>query len=401
MTTRRIFYICNAFDDSVKANRRITTDSPAASRKVYSLCRAARAAGGEVSILSLGRGGSKKTFDRFAGVASKRGAVPAVYLPFWDVPVVSHLVTALALAATVARLSRRDSVLIFYNYHPHYVGALFLGRLLGMRCILDVEDGYVPGQGLRGRLGWLTLKIHKSLCRDGTMLASVGLRDETSLAPFYVCYGVAEPTRVFRNWSEPRLRVLFGGSLFEDTGAGLFLDAVSLLRNEHPEALQRLAFDVSGFGPYAAIIEQASRGPLAGVIHFWGSVTGAKYRELLRAAHVGLCLKLPSSGIGRTTFPSKVVEFASQGLLVVSTRVSDVPALFDDESAVLLAHPTPLALASAFREIVAQPERASDRAHAGQERLSSQLAPSRIGAELLRFWAGEPGAAARGGERNA
>ena len=45
MTRHRVVVICNALDDATRIERGITTDSPAASRKVLQLCAALRQAG--------------------------------------------------------------------------------------------------------------------------------------------------------------------------------------------------------------------------------------------------------------------------------------------------------------------------------------------------------------------
>jgi glycosyltransferase involved in cell wall biosynthesis len=385
---RRILYLCNAFDDAVKAQRRITTDSPAASRKVSFLCRSTRAAGGEVSIVSMGRGRAKGTWVRYPARTTRLAGVPAVYLDFWDVPGLTHAVSFISLFFAVLRLARsRETILVFYNYYPHYLAAALLAKVLGLRCILDVEDGYIANLGTRAGVSGLTLRIYSALCSAGTMLASVGLGDPKSKLPSYVCYGIAEPVQVERTWAEP-IHVHLGGSLFKDTGVGLFLDALSLLREHHPETWAKLRFDVTGFGDYAPVVERAALGELGPHLKFWGSVTGARYQELIRGAHAGLCLKLPSSELGRTTFPSKVVEIASYGLLLISTPVSDVPLLFDSSSAVLLHDETPAALAAVLRQIASDPESAQRKAAAGQTRIASLLSPARVGAELLRFWEG-------------
>jgi len=49
-----------------------------------------------------------------------------------------------------------------------------------------------------------------------------------------------------------------------------------------------------------------------------------------------LCLKVPGTGIGDTTFPSKVVEIVANGLLLITMPVSDVPNIFKEDSAIIL-----------------------------------------------------------------
>jgi glycosyltransferase involved in cell wall biosynthesis len=124
------------------------------------------------------------------------------------------------------------------------------------------------------------------------------------------------------------------------------------------------------------------------ILHYMGSVTGQAYKAILRQAHIGLCLKLPARSMGETTFPSKVVELSSQGLHVISTRVSDVPLLFDETTATLLHEATPRSLAHALVTIVRNGCEANTIALNGQNRITSLLSAEKVGFELLRFWSG-------------
>jgi glycosyltransferase involved in cell wall biosynthesis len=125
------------------------------------------------------------------------------------------------------------------------------------------------------------------------------------------------------------------------------------------------------------------------VFRFLGKVEESDYIEILRQSHVGLCLKIPCSGMGSTTFPSKVVELASYGLLVISTRVSDVPDLFPPGSAVLLSDPSAEALVAALVAADADPKTASEIAERGNAVVRERLSAKKVGTELLAFLGGE------------
>ena len=387
--TPRYFYVGNFFSDRVKQQREISTDSPAATGKVARICKAARDAGGDVWIISLGRGRTRGTGRRYGATAGRIGGGPALYLPFNDKPVLTHLDSILSLLTLVLRCTDRRSVLVFYNFTFHYLLALVVSRILGRRCILDIEDGFrTDDRSLRASANLFLLKTYNLFCNGGAMLASRALGEQSPLRASYVCYGVSEVHQTPRQWSGP-LQVLLGGSLLVDTGAELFVEALRLLRDIRPQALHRLKFVVTGFGDRAELIERLAGEEMGEFLQFHGKVTGAQYREILRGSHLGLCLKLPSSSMGATTFPSKVVELASHGLLVVSTRVSDVPLLFDESTALLLDEATPAALVSALLCVVDDPERFHGVALAGQGRVAATLSAERVGAEVMRFWQGE------------
>lgn len=387
-----IYFISNVFEESVKFRRDITTDSPAANRKVIALCRAARRVGGDAEIISLGRGRVRGSWKSYPVEATQADIVPITYLHYLDVPVITHIVTMISLLIVVVRQSSKESSFVFYNFSPHYLLALFFCRLSGRRCILDIEDGYrSDDRSLRSLPSLWLMKVHNVCCRDGVMLANSLLAGQTEGQNSYICYGVADSETIFRDWSTGPLRVHFGGSLFEDTGAAIFLDALDLLRHGSPEVFDRLQFTVTGFGPCADAIERAASGRMNSFLRFCGNVTPAEYRDILQHSHIGLCLKLPSSSMGATTFPSKVIELVSSGLLLVSTRVSDVPLLFDDTTAFLLNAATPQALAEILLDISKRTGKAHDIALNGQQEIATLLSEQKIGAELMQFWKGISG----------
>ena len=72
----RVLIICNALDDGTREQRGITTDSPAASRKIFMLCHALRLAGVRPCIVSLGRGRAGGSKDFFPSVLHRVEGVP-------------------------------------------------------------------------------------------------------------------------------------------------------------------------------------------------------------------------------------------------------------------------------------------------------------------------------------
>lgn len=385
----KFFYICNVFEEKVKKERCISTDSPAASGKVIRLCRAVRSAGGFVSIISLGRGRQSGDWKAFSPTIRRSGRVPIVYLHYLNVPILTHIITALSLCTVLWRVTDRNSVLIFYNSEPYYTLALVLNRILGRRCILDLEDGSrSDDKSLRGVINGYLLRLYNILIDGGAMLASTSLISQTPLEPKYVCYGVAPIIEVERHWSKGTLNVLFGGALLRDAGAELFLDALRVISRDYPQVHGRIKFFVTGTGDYAEKVKRASKSGVMDYLVFLGRVNKNEYQRILRNSHVGLCLKLPNSFMGQTTFPSKVVEIAANGLLLLSTRVSDVPLVFADNEAFFLDEVTPTALAESLVHILNNPEKSRQMACNGKRKIRELLAPTIVGNELLRFWRG-------------
>ncbi len=390
----RFYYICSVFEDVVRSDRSIDSDSPAASGKVIRLCRAVRGVGGDAWILSIGRGRQRGTLRWHHSTVRRAGKVPIAYAAYWDFPLLTHLVSAISLCGVLGSLVIRQETkrptLIFYNHEPYFLLILMVGRILGWRCVLDLEDGIRRDEmGLRAWLNRCLIHVYNCLCSGGAMLASSSLRNQVSLYPQYICHGIAPSVEGKKSWSSIPLQVLFSGSLLYETGVGIFLETMVLLLRESPDIFHHLKFVVTGYGAMSGNIEYISKNEMNGLLTFHGKLGHVEYKNILSQSHVGLCLKLPDNSMGATTFPSKVVEMAAYGLLVVSTPVSDVPKIFDNDSAVLLEETTPFALAQTFRQIVANPVRFGERALKGQLRVQSMYSARKVGRELLSFWDGE------------
>jgi glycosyltransferase involved in cell wall biosynthesis len=270
---------------------------------------------------------------------------------------------------------------------PHYVLALFMARRAGMRCVLDLEDGIQDDiRGFTGAVQRHLLRMWDR-CADAAMVANARIRDQIKTRPAYLYYGVAPGTSITRHW-DGKLQVLFSGHLSSATGVEILIEALLALKETSPVTLSGLRVIAVGNGDLAGRLRAVAAGDLCGVLEFRGPVTDREYQELLRTSHIGLCLKLPSHSMGQATFPSKVIEFASWGLLVVSCRVSDIPVLFPESGAILLEEATSHELALALRQIVEAPSEAQERAETGQSAITKRLNPQRVAQDLALLWLG-------------
>jgi glycosyltransferase involved in cell wall biosynthesis len=256
-----------------------------------------------------------------------------------------------------------------------------------MRCVLDLEDGIREDlRGFASNVYRLLLRLWDR-CADAAMVANASLRNQIKTRPAYPYYGVAPLIPVHRSW-DGKLQALFSGHLSIDTGVENLIDALQMLKDTSPRTLSRIRIVAVGDGNLATRMRSAAAGELNGILEFRGRVTDSEYQELLRTSHIGLCLKVPNYSMGQTTFPSKVIEFASWGLLVVSYRVSDVPVLFPKNGAILLEETTPHELASALLQIAEAHADAHERAEAGRCAIAIRLNPQSIARDLASLWLG-------------
>ena len=146
------------------------------------------------------------------------------------------------------------------------------------------------------------------------------------------------------------------------------------MRSAGSEWCRRLCFVVTGQGDCAEQFRALAAQPGFPHVEFCGRTTDAEYAAILQRTHVGLALK-PSAGLlAHSPFPSKVVELASAGLLVVSTAISDVRLVLG-AGAVYLEDERPAALVAILRSVVEQRSWAAAVAAAGQDAAAQRCAP--------------------------
>ncbi len=383
-----VVYLSNAVDESIRAERSITTDSPAATNKVFALAGAIRGVGMRCTVLSLGRGRQNGTGIRHEATVCRLEHGAILYAAFWQLPWFTHLVSFVSLTCLLAKLIRRHPALcvLVYNRAYHYLPALLLARLLGVRVYLDLEDGYiVEGRGgIRYLKNKLTRRLFSWLCPHGSMVANSGLSSQLDRPPAMVCHGVASASQPPRqDWSSGRLQVLFSGTLLEEVGCKLLLDALEILRWQHSDVEQEMHFVVTGKGPFAdAFRRWAEQAPEW--LSFGESLGRTDYLGVLNSSHVGLSLRLSAYEMGATTFPSKVVEYAQHGLLVLTTRASDVPMLFGKE-ALYLEKESAQALAALLATLPGLRESLRNTAIRGRKRVLNACAPEVVGRDIRRL----------------
>ncbi len=359
MTQKHVLILCNALDDVTRLERAITTDSPAASRKVFMLAQALRGAGVRTTVVSFGRGYRSGGSECFPTVVRRPRRVPTVYVRFVNRPVWSEIVSLVAAAVAVARLHRRrrHEVLIAYNRAPANALGILVAKLLGMRVVLDLEDADAAGRGgMRGPAIRLGNALVDRIC-DRALLACTALAAATRLRPVLPYYGVVEAVAAPRSWDGP-VQAHLGGTLNHDTGAEWLADAIEQLRRDRPAWAAGLVITITGKGPSLTRLAGLAGDGYPGVnVH--GRLTDADFAALRAATHVGLSLRPPGGILADTTFPSKTIEIASAGQVVLTTDVSDVRVVLGSDGAVFVGDGSVAALVEALCGIVEDPDKAA------------------------------------------
>ena len=383
-----LFFICNALDDATRFERGIVTDSPAASRKVFLLSKAMRKARVRVLVISLGRGKQDGSGRFFRGKAHRVEGVAVIYLPFFHFPVLSELLTLFSSVPILWYLHRKKvtKTVLFYNRMSAYLPLLVFSKTLRIKTVLDLEDGetdlnHWSLSGIKSRiLSWL----YDTLCSGGALLACQALENATKLHPTLCCYGTSDTQSTSANWFLSPVTVLLGGTVSDDTGAPLLISAITLLREKSPSWARNIRFIITGKGDCLEqfkVLAADSEKPEV-IVH--GRTTDDEYRQILTYTHVGLALKPNSGALADTTFPSKVIEFASQGILILSTDISDVRKVLAD-AALYLEYDDPTLLIEKLRWVVEHRDAAKYLSLKGAQAVSKACAPERVGQMLSDF----------------
>jgi len=379
-----VIYLCNALDEETKNVRRITTDSPAATKKVFGLCQALKISDVIPIVLSMGRGRQNGSGHKFLSAKKHIDGIQVHYAFFLHLPILTHIVTAWSLMMGMCVLLKTEhAAVLAYNRVWHYIPALIVAKLVRIPCFLDLEDGW----GEKQTYSQIVLtKLFDWFCNAGSLLACDKLSDQVKTINNMSCYGAVDAVKtVERKWQGESLQVLFGGSLSEGTGAKMFMQALDIFYKKHQDQAKIMRFIVVGFGDMAEELSVYALNKTE-LVEFRGSVSNSEYNQLLADSHIGLCLKQSTGEYNDSTFPSKVIELSSHGLMLVSTPVSDVPRIFGSKNALLLPSDSPEALADALFWLAMHPDELFIKALNGQSMILDRFSIKAVGAQLKKFF---------------
>jgi glycosyltransferase involved in cell wall biosynthesis len=384
----RLIIICNALDDKTRMERGIDTDSPAASRKVFLMASAVRCAGARPHILSFARGRQDGSGRFYRCAAVRRRGISVINLPFLNIPILSELVSLFAPIPVLIRLWRFKgrTTVVFYNSMAIHVPALVTAALLRFRTVLDLEDGDTGDRRLSVR-HWgrrFATWMFELQCTGGALLANKALGRQIRLRPTRCYYGTVRSVGARPDWHAPALRVLLGGTVSRDTGARQLSAAIRALRHGRPDWCASLRFEITGKGDCLEEFSGLVSATLVPAVQLHGRLSDGDYDALVARCHVGLALKPYLGDLAQTTFPSKVIELANAGQLIVTTDISDVRAILGS-NALYLTSASPEDLIQHLKWIEGNRRAAAAMAAAGAAAVRELCAPEVAGRQLSDF----------------
>lgn len=337
----RIFYFCSINSKSYEQNVGHKLHIGAATNKVLSIISALRYNMCKAYSVSLPVLGYNSNHKKFSSKVLHENNIPMIFLPVYSHPLLRRLHGIFIFAFFCLRHVRHQDKVIIYNYVPEYILSLLILRLKGNPALIDIEDAPLPtNKNLKELINKITFKITKILCQKRYITVSEQIAKNLKLFSYCVIYGASKqflPTKKINT----SYRFIYGGTLCHDTGLDLFCEALKYLFYHKPTNNLPVEFIVTGFGGESQIesLQNALKGTYIS-IEINHNITPTQYQKILRSCHAGLALKLPNTEVGSTTFPSKIIEITSSGLLLISTSTSDVPLIFSDKNTAIIIEET-------------------------------------------------------------
>jgi glycosyltransferase involved in cell wall biosynthesis len=173
------------------------------------------------------------------------------------------------------------------------------------------------------------------------------------------------------------VRFLYSGTLDSPRGVDLLLDAVKLLP---PQGWQ---LDITGHGPLAEkVAALAADDRFKNHLRYHQSLPPEAYEQLKALCHAGLNCQRTSDPISGVTFPSKVFTYFSAGLLVISSRASEVDTICG-KACIYYDEETPQSLAAAMTAVIT--DFAAARARLDDSEVAGRFTPDATVARLQKM----------------
>jgi len=249
-------------------------------------------------------------------------------------PLVNMIFTILVSLIGIYKLRTKDfDTIVFYNFEPQYcIPAIFAKHLFGASLVVQYEDGLSNHHSLRIALPARLMRVTTTL--DGALLVSSQLKEKVSTSNTAVVRGVSsvydcDYKSINKNEmidTEAKVTVLFSGGLREGKGIDLYLDAIKDCIEHLPEVI----FLVCGHGPEERKQEiqnrikkfDSERIKFLGRVEPWEA-----YLNLIHSVDILVALEDPNDAYNQLCFPSKLIEYANTGNIVVTSDISDVSNL--------------------------------------------------------------------------
>lgn len=117
--------------------------------------------------------------------------------------------------------------------------------------------------------------------------------------------------------SSNSFNIVFSGSLNEVSGIELAIETMNIIDDDS------IKLNIYGKGSMEGYVIKASKSNPNIIFH--GTVTNNKMMEIQRNSDLLICPRVPDDFVTKYTFPSKIVEYMSAGVPVLSNKLIGIP----------------------------------------------------------------------------
>lgn len=392
----RIFYCGMINTDSYKDQCGFTIFIGAGSNKMLGVLHSLHAVGAKAFLISmpiLGRDAKKKYIR---SISLNDGNIPQIFLSTYSNPYLRIINNIFQFAFFCIKEVKNGDKVILYNHSFEYILGLIILFVKNNIVFLDIEDAPHSTKGWRGFTDFFFFKIFNKLTDSRKIVTSEQLAKSLSIDNYLVIYGAIKSNKLILGSEDGKRRLAYnpqkpllihyGGSLCDETGLSLFCAAAKELINIFPNGKIRVHFIITGFGADERIMALRDLSYGSGVdLTFLPNLPYDEYIKVFKNCHIAMSLRLPDSKLSINTFPSKVLEILSNGLLLITTRSSDIPILFSQDEVVFINQAVPMDLVKSIIWCIHNHLEVEKIAHRGHIKALSLFNEYFVGKSILKF----------------
>lgn len=216
-------------------------------------------------------------------------------------------------------LKRNEQVLVYHSL-GYDADFLFLKKVKGIRIIGDIEEIYQDvsrQKSSQERNEYRFIDICDKYMFPNTILNE---RINKSNKPYIVCHGIYKVNKYDPvSYNDGKIHVLYAGTYDPNKGGAI----ASIKAAEFLD--ERYHLHVTGFGSekfekdVQKEVERINSITKA-QITFHGYLDDTAFIDLIHHCSIGLCTQNPTKTLNLTSFPSKILNYMANGLVVTSGR---------------------------------------------------------------------------------
>ena len=338
--TKRIKYFTYYGCSDPKCQRQ---NSPAADTKIDYVVNALNRAGYDVDIISFTPVTCKAGFVKGVRIISGRNAVK--YFPCFGrgASIVGKLYNRILYKSTLflwglLNLHKCEKIIVYHSLHSDAI-FLKLAKLLHLRIVGEIEEIYQdvhPQTKAVSKREYDFIKGCIAYIFPNTVLNE---RLNPTNKPYLVIHGIYQLADNEKKKIGDKIDILYSGT-FDPVkgGANSAIDMATYLSDSY-------RLHITGFGTAEELAAVSEKVVLAkqtskAEILFHGFLDNEAYKDLLRRCVIGLCSQDPRTPLNLTSFPSKILQYMANGVIVVSgknkaiedSRVSSCLYLYEEHT---------------------------------------------------------------------